>query len=563
MQNTNLTKNANKLIQKGATSSTLLVKPNEVLVKIEEGAIVVRNTEGKLVRRKSQTGKLDPIYNIIKLGETFIKIEGDAVIIRNTDGKLVKRKFKQASRSKVKPETKPDSSQQKVSVITPDEDKKKSIGAINPALKVVRINKDEIKKESENFEPLKETTTNPPEQKIEETSLRDRLKNKHAFLSRLERGESISAPKPSVSAPGNDTVFKAATVEIEDLEEIEDIEQDASVTMLEEAVTGDRHNRNVGNMSSVAVRGAGRGHVSGSAVNPNKKPELGSGSKMSQSLAGNDMGAYEIAQPESNVLQKVQKVKKQRKPFNSKLFVLSLVAIYAIGMISYFMVGYNFKPKKVDLVLYYIDIGQNAKLKYYDGEKINTTDMLMTFYYDENKVQNASLTESNIADPTEGMGYDITSQGYVNALWTGNYSSSEYRDIKLKFDYDGLICYVPVTIYRNKLKELIKQFDVPTLSAGQEINPTIYAKYTNAVIEANGENKQRELSHDSYDLILYYNGEYINLKEEGFYENGTYVMPENHKSNPIDYSISSLKLIARYNSDGFNAQKDLELYKNN
>lgn len=537
MPNKSLTKNTNINKSGQGANNAFLIKPEEILVKKEESSVVVRTKEGKLVRRTDKGG-LDDIINLIKPGEVFIRAEENAIIVRNEAGKLIKRRLAEPA---VKIKKEPQKEQKSAT----------KIGAINPALKVVRVNKEESLKQEE--QPKSE----PDKQSSNTSSLRERLKNRHAFLSRIEKGEKVTVDKEP--APMDEATFTPMNDFVEEIE-TDDVSVDSSVTELENAALEDKYNRTVGNMSSVATRGIGKGSISGSAINPNEKPVLGSGSKMSQSLAGNDSG-YVLAKPEKDIsFVKPKKEKKPKKPFNTTAFVLSLVGVYLVAILAYFFIGYNFKPKKVDVILYYITIGEDAKLKYYDGEKINTTDMHMTFYYSENDVKQASLTESNIAEPTVGMGYGIASNGYVNALWTGEYENKATREIKLKFDYDGLICYVPVTVYRNKLKALVKHFDVPSLSAGQEINPTIYGVYTNEVIAESGETKQRELSHNDYDLFLFYNGVNYNLKNNGAYKNGQYIMPETIGEIPIDYAQSGTKLIARYKADGFNAETSLVIY---
>lgn len=541
MPNEILKKNTNMNKRTQGANNAFLIKPEEILVKIENGSIVVRTAEGKLIRRKDSDGILDKRIELIKPDEKFVRIEDGAVVVRNTDGKLVRRRVNQlkAAPQKNKQEDKTDK----------EEPSKTRIGAINPALKVVRVNSEKQK------EVTKEPIQKENGAENETGSLRDRLKSRHAFLSRIERGEKVSQPQElpqmdeSTFTPNNDFV--------EDIES-EDVGVDASVTALEDATVEEKYNRTVGNMSSQAMRGVGSGSISGSAKNPNEKPLMGSNSKMSRSLAGNN--DYVLAKPEKEIVVTPKKVKKARKPINQTAFVLSLVGVYAIGLLIYFLIGYNFKPKKVDLILYYITIGNDAKLNYYDGEKINTTDMLMTFYYSEDDIKQSSLTESNIAEPAVGMGYGIQSNGYISAIWTGDYANKDSRDIKLKFDYDGLICYVPVTIYRNKLDKLVKKFNIPSLSVGQEINPTIYGVYTNAVIAESGETKQRELDHNVYTLLLVYEGINYNLKEIGCYNNGVYTMPEEYNEIEFDYSKTGTRLVALYHADGYNAEKSLNLY---
>ena len=74
------------------SASISLINPNETLVKKEEKSVVVRNKDGKLVRRTSPDGALKSVYALILEGEVFIREEESRIIVRNKDGKLVARK---------------------------------------------------------------------------------------------------------------------------------------------------------------------------------------------------------------------------------------------------------------------------------------------------------------------------------------------------------------------------------------------------------------------------------------------------------------------------------------
>ena len=68
-----------------------LINPNETLVKKEAKSVVVRNKDGKLVRRTDPDGVLDDIYTLIAEGEVFVREEESRIIVRNKLGKLVAR----------------------------------------------------------------------------------------------------------------------------------------------------------------------------------------------------------------------------------------------------------------------------------------------------------------------------------------------------------------------------------------------------------------------------------------------------------------------------------------
>lgn len=520
--NTNIARGNSGQSQKSLSSRSMLIKPGETLIKKEDSSVVVRTTEGKLVRRTDSDGEIASVYKLIKLNEVLVSIDGDSVVVRNESGKLVKRKTATASILK-------EASEPKKETVAPVQKE-----AVKP----------EAKKEVEQKEESK------PENK---EGLRDRLLSKHSFLDRINKGESVSAPKQVVveAAP------LQANDDIEEIEDIEDVQADSSVTQLEAAVTKEKFDRSIGRGSSKAAVGSGARGITQSALNPNEKPLQGVNGKLNQSLAGNVQPEIVLAKPDVEIK---KKVKKQRKPIKAWMVMAALVGIYTIGMMAYFFTAYNFEPKKVDVNLYYISIGSGAKLDYYDGEKINTTDMLMTFYYSKSDIQTANLVESNLAESTVGMGYAVNNKGYITALWQDGYESADSRSVKLKFTYEGLISYVPVTIYRNKLTELKKQFIVPTLYAGLELSPTIYGVYTNEVLESQNNSIQRELDKTSYDLVLEYGSEEYSLKELGAFSQGKYTLPEIIEGQTIDYSRSGTKLYAVYHNDGYNTEKRIELF---
>lgn len=506
-----------------------LINPNETLVKKEERSVVVRNKDGKLVRRTSTSAGLNSVYNLINEGEIFVREEASRLVIRNKDGKLVARK-KLAQEQK--PQAKEAPAPQVKEVVKPQESPKPQ--------------KPPVAKE----EP---TIQEPPKDNSE---LKSRLMSKHAFLSRMERGEKIGStfgPSKPMESVNEDLVEE---IDVDDDDE-EEIAPDAEVLELEDAVTEDKYNRTVGNSSSKGRRAGETGtFISGSAKNPNEKPNL-KGTATGNSLVGN----YSLATPEK-VTPKEEPKKKEKKPRKQiKPWVIAVVCagIYAIGMLTYFLAGFNFGKKQVGITLYYIDISEDAKLEYYDGEQFVFGGMKMTYYYDDEHIETKNIDGRNFADTTVGMGYTLTGSS-VNALWIDSFESSDSRKVKVKFVIDDLICYVPITIHRNKLNDIEKYFDISSISAGQELTPTIFGVYSNYILDKKGESIKKEIPTTGYDLKLYYAGQTYSLKDLGCFDGNKFILPEKINDSEVDYADTSIKLYAVVTSDGYNAQKQLKIY---
>lgn len=497
-----------------------LISPKEKLVKKEASSIVVRNAEGKLVRRTDRSGSLPKEYDLIKEGETFVREEENRIVVRNEAGKLVGRK---------KVEEKP---QKKI----------------------------EPKAEKE----IKETEESKTQASNSDSGdLRARLMARHSFLGKMERGEKVTSSYTPAEPANNEVATPAIDDRFEDIEEIEDIEDiapDAEVLELERAVTKEKYDRDMGRGANKGVRtNETVGYVSGGAKNPNEKPSL----KGSATGAGL-VGEMTLATPEKIETQKpvkTKKIKKPRKPIKPWWLVLSVVLIYVIGLGIYFFANYNFNKKQVNIVLYYIDIGEGAKLEYYDGEKFNSNDMLLTYYFSDEHQETYNISERHFAETTIGMGYGLN-KGHVNALWIDSFAGASSRSVKVKFVFDNLICYVPITIYRNKLDALEKTFELNSLTAGQELYPTIFGTYTNKVLEERNEKIRKELNYSAFDLYISYKGNEFNLKENACFDGIKYVMPATLGGETVDYSDSSLKLYAVVLNDGFNQQKSINLYQN-
>lgn len=498
-----------------------LINPNETLVKKETRSVVVRNKDGKLVRRTSAGDRLEDVYSLINEGEVFVREEESRLVVRNKDGKLVARK-KQSQ--EVKPQIK--------------QEVKASPQISKP----------------QNVEPIKEDI---PEAKTEsnDAGLKSRLMAKHAFLSRIERGEKIGGSFSSGKAM--ETVNTDLVEEIEDDEDEEEIEPDAEVLELEDAVTEDKYNRTVGNSSSKGRRAGDTGtYISSGAKNPNEKPSL-KGTATGNGLVGN----YSLATPEKAVSTEPpkKKEKKPRKPIKPWVIAVVCAGIYAIGMLTYFLAGFNFGKKQVGITLYYIDISEDAKLEYYDGEQFVFGGMKMTYYYDDEHIETRNIDGRNFADTTVGMGYSLVGSS-VNALWVDNFALSSSRKVKVKFVIDDLICYVPITIHRNRLNSIEKYFDINSITAGQEMVPTIFGVYTNYILDQKGENIKKQIPATQYDLKMYYGGQSYSLKELGCFDGTKFILPETINSTSVDYTDSSIDIYAIVESDGFNQQRQIKIY---
>jgi len=503
-----------------AVEKIQLINPNETLVKKEEKSLVVRNLAGKLVRRTDPDGVLDEIYDLIQEGEVFVREEESRIVVRNKAGKLVARKI----RNEIEEET-------------------------------VQPQKIEEKKP----EPKVEETP-PVEEKKQEAAaggLRDRLRAKHSFLDRMAKGEKVGVA-PTINESPTMQVVNADLVEEIDDDQIEEIQPDAEVTELENAVNADTAYRSSGRGSSKGFRANEKGtYVSSGAKNPNEKPNM-KGSATGDGLVGN----YVLATPDSPIPapeEKKKKAKKPAKPVKPWVVVVALVSLYVIGMLTYFFVGYNFNEKAINIVLYYIDIGENAKLEYYDGEQFNYNEMKMTYYYSDDKVESFNITSADFAETTIGMGYTLDNE-YISALWIDSFSNVSSRQVKVKFNFGNLICYVPVTIYRNKLDKIEKHFEISSLSAGQELAPTLFGVYTNQLIDDSEERIRKVLSLDQFDLELYYEGQPYSLKENDCFDGKKYVLPTELGGTTINYSSGTLGLRAVVEADGFSSSKSIVLY---
>lgn len=509
-------------------ASVTLINPNERLVKKEIKSVVVRNEAGKLVRRTFGGDELPVVYDVIKEGEVFVREEETRVIVRTEAGKLVAR---------IKPVE-----------IVEEEIIEDDFNNIEP----------EIKPEPE---PIEEEPAPQPKNAESSGDFRSRLMARHSFLGRMERGEKIATIKDIPARP-MEVVNSDLVEEIEDTvdDSVEEVAVDHEVYELENAVTAEKYSRDMGYSSSKGVRASQTvGYVSSGAKNPNEKPQM-KGTARAEGLVGNSVlpAPKRVEEP---IAEKPKRIKKVRKPVKPWVVVVSLVSIYLAILATYFFTSFNFDKKQVHLVLYYISVGESAKLEYYDGEKFSSNELEMTYYYSDEQIESFNITEDHFAETTLGMGYTID-RGYISGLWVGNYANATSRVVKIKFVIDNLICYVPVTIYRNQLISAEKNFELSNISAGQVIYPTIFGNYSNKVLNDRQEQIKKELSLDSYDLELHTSqGEPIKLKESGCFDGVKYTLPETMLVDGVETEIdySTAVLYAYINSDGYNGARLLRL----
>ena len=369
----------------------------------------------------------------------------------------------------------------------------------------------EEKGEGENVSPVvseQENLSAVPEVKEEKDvqgeSFLDRVNSKHSFLERIRNNEKISTPKFSEPvAPVQTESSDSSVYEESD----EDVAPDRSVSDLESAVVDEAYSNSIGKGSSYASANIGtESKVSGLATNPNASPTAilnQAGNPISQSLAGNQVLPTPI-----NAKAPTKKAKKKRKPIKLWIPMTVLASVYVVCCLVYFFTCYNFADKSVDIGKYYIAIGEESKKEYYDGQKFNFYELIMTYYWSGENVEEYDLTKLNMVEPTNSMGYTLNN-GYINGIWDGEYASDEvqYRDVNVKFLYKEETCYVPVRIYKNILTSLncyssIK--DLEKCKEGDGVSATVFGVYTNKVMVDEGINSiERKLDPGEYDLWIH------------------------------------------------------------
>lgn len=334
----------------------------------------------------------------------------------------------------------------------------------------------------------------------------DRVNAKHSFLERMRKNEKISAPK--MAELEAETVDEEPSVVEEAIEDVNNVAVDSSVSELETAVLDENYANSIGKGSNYASANiGGESSISGLATNPNADPKMimsQAGKPISQSLAGNQV---KLPTP-VNAKTKLVKPKKKRKPIKLWIPMVALAGVYLVVCLVYFFTCYNFGDKSIDIGKYYIAIGDEAKKEYYDGEQFNFYELVMTYYWAEENVEEYDLTKLHIVEPTKSMGYTLNN-GYISAIWDGDYASDDvlYRDVNVKFLYKDETCFVPVRIYKNILTSLKCYSSVQDLygaKGGDTIAVTVFGVYTNKVLEESGLGSiDRKLDPTEYNLWIH------------------------------------------------------------
>ena len=358
----------------------------------------------------------------------------------------------------------------------------------------------------------------------------ERVNSRHSFLERIKNNEKVSGQRPVVAQ----TPTQAMPQE-DAIEDVESVTPDRSVSELESAVVDENLANSLGKGTSYASASiGGESKVSGLATNPNAKATdilSQANNPISRSLTGNQVAA--IPMP-TNALPK-KKEKKKRKPIKLWIPMVAIASVYVIVCLVYFFTTYNFADKSVNLGMYYIDVGADSKKEYYDGQKFNFYELIMTYYWSEEDIEKYDLTKLNMVEPTNSMGYTLNN-GYINAIWDGEYASEsvEYRDVDVKFLYNEEVCYVPVRIYKNILTSLncySSVQDMEESKAGDSISVTVFGVYTNKVMVDEGINSiERKMESGEYDLWihLYRGTSIIDARQKLVFDENTktYTLPE-------------------------------------
>lgn len=369
----------------------------------------------------------------------------------------------------------------------------------------------------------------------------ERVNSKHAFLDKIKRNERIGSA-PVVAATETP---EESPKEVEEFNE--DVAPDKSVAALETAVVGEAYGNSIGMGSSYATGAGGpESKVSGAATNPNASPTAilsQSGNPISQSLAGNS-----LPQPINKSLPKTTP-KKKRKPIKLWIPTVVLASAYVLACLIYFVTGYNFGDKSIDVGKYYIAVGDESKKEYYDGQKFNFYELIMTYYWSQENVEEYDLTKFHMVEPTNSMGYTLNN-GYINGIWDGEYAkdSVAYRDVKVKFLYKEETCYVPVRIYKNVLTSLNCYSSIRDLNnckAGDQVAVTVFGVYTNKVMVDEGiKSIERKMDLGEYELWIHLYRE--DTRNEGAYyyrrqklefneETKTYTLPRTIENFTVRY----------------------------
>ncbi len=351
----------------------------------------------------------------------------------------------------------------------------------------------------------------------EDADFRTRIGARHSFLARMESGQNISTPmvggvklsgaeRSQIAQSSSASAPRSGKGKNKNKNQEEEIVTDKSVSELEQAVMDENFNESLGKNGQSA--GARSSTVSGKASNP-----MGSVLNNPLSNADNDLarglaGSYSLATPKKITTTPLAKPKKKKvkKPINLWIPALVIASLYVICCGVYFIKNYNFGDKSVQVGEYYLNVGTNSKTEYYDGERFNFFELMMTYNYGNDNVKNVDMSKINLttrANSQPTMGYTLK-DGYISARWDGAYQNATKREVNVEFKYGNEVGYIPVTIYRNRLQSLSSQGAIVADPATKQISVIIWGNYTNELVERKGITLQpRRLTADEYKLEIY------------------------------------------------------------
>lgn len=454
---------------------------------------MVQTLDGRIVNKKS-----------IKNGEIYI----------NSQGKKVRKVIKKVVRSTAnaggnasfgeKPEPQV---QSKVEEKTESEKQTQPI---------------ETPKEEPKVEPLRtESEVGQKINTVDDSDFRSRIGARHSFLARMESGQSISTPtmggaklsgaersqitNSTESATTNHSGKGKGKNKNKNGEE--EIVTDKSVSELEQAVMDENFNESMGKNGQNASGGRSSS-VSGKASNPMGSVLNNPLSNADNALARGLAGSYSLATPKTTTTAPLAKPKKKKvkKPINMWIPASVIAVIYIICCGFYFIRNYNFSDKTVQVGEYFLNVGTNSKTEYYDGERFNFYELMMTYNYGDENVKNIDMSKVNLttrANTQTTMGYTLK-DGYISARWDGDYQNATKRTVNVEFRYGNEVGYIPVTIYRNRLQSLSGQGVIVADPTTKQVSVLVWGNYTNELVERKGIILQpRKLTTDEYSLVLY------------------------------------------------------------
>lgn len=461
---------------------------------IKNGEIYI-NAQGKKVRKvikkvaKSNSGTEGSISDS--------KVSDAQISSKN--GNLVNSSQNSTSNSSVLPEPK------KVGSVLPEP---KKVGGGNAGLSEPKDTAGEgsgsLKSEDEPELSQKIDTT-------DDSDFRERLSSRHSFLQRMRAGGSVSAPPTSALPSKNSKQTNGGNKGGSNSKsgkkgQEEEVALDKSVSELEEAVLNENYQESIGKNGQTAT-GQGRNSlVSGKASNPRGNILNNPLSNADNDIARGLAGSYSLAQPKDSTQLPLARPKKQKVKKSISLWIPAsiIAAVYIIICGIYFISNYNFSEKTVSVGEYFLNAGANSKTEYYDGERFNFFELVMTYNYGEKNIQNIDMSKLNLttrANEQSTMGYTLNN-GYISARWEGEYATATKREVNVEFRYGNEIGYIPITIYRNRLESLSGQGSV--VVNGDKLSVLVWGNYTNDLVKNHKADPlpQRKLAVGEYELFI-------------------------------------------------------------